>query len=330
MDTLAAIDSPARGSLNDPLALRVEGWLHAGPRDPDLAAIEISAAGQVVGETSLRFPRSDAARALGLPADAPLGFALHLSAPALFGRGAVQLECHARFRDGSRERGAFHDIRLIAHDHRKNDYGILAEPAETRLFHRSDIYCTGPSVSATSPDCLALLRRYLGPPAGPLLDVGCGFGSYGRVLLAEGYDWLGVEVKESDCAELARLGLPHRLVDGRTLPFTDGQFDAAICVEVLEHIPDPAAFLAEVRRVIRRRLLISVPNLEAIPYFNRHLSVPWHLLEGDHKNFFTRSSLRHLLAAYFSRVEVLTYGVHPLTTPEGLPIHYHLFAICDP
>lgn len=330
MDTLAAIESPARGSLQDPLALRVEGWLHAGPRDPALAAVEISAGGRIAGETTLRFPRPDAAKALGLPAEAPLGYALHLSAPALFGQGAIQLECHARFRDGSRERGAFHEVRLIAHDHRKNDYGPLADPAEARLFHRSDIYGTGPSVSAICAECLALLRRYLGPPAGPLLDIGCGIGSYGRILLAGGYDWLGVEVKESDCAELARLGLPHRLVDGQTLPFADRHFDAAICVEVLEHIPDPAAFLAEARRVIRRRLLVSVPNLEAIPYFSRLQAVPWHLLEGDHKNFFTRPSLRHLLAAHFSRVEVLTYDAHPLTTPEGLAIHSHLFAICEP
>ncbi|MFM9032052.1 MAG: hypothetical protein ACKOTF_15540, partial [Opitutaceae bacterium] len=35
-----------------------------------------------------------------------------------------------------------------------------------------------------------------------------GFGSYGRGLLAEGYDWLGVEVNPADCAELARRPRP--------------------------------------------------------------------------------------------------------------------------
>lgn len=77
MDTLASIDSPVRGSLNERLTLRVEGWVHAGPRDAELAALEISAAIQIAGETSLRFPRPNAAKALGLPADTPL--AAHFS-----------------------------------------------------------------------------------------------------------------------------------------------------------------------------------------------------------------------------------------------------------
>jgi 2-polyprenyl-3-methyl-5-hydroxy-6-metoxy-1,4-benzoquinol methylase len=329
METIAAIDQPVRGSLNDPLSLCVEGWLHAGPRDPELAAVEICAEEKLLGETALRFARPDVARSLGLPADTATGFALHLSAPALFGKTDLRLECRARFRDGSSERGAFHDIKLIAHDHRQNHYGALADPDESRLYRREDIYCTGPSVSDTNADCLALIRRYLGPPPVRVLDVGCGFGSYGRALRAEGHDWFGVEVKASDCAELARLGLPHRHVDGKGLPFAVGSFDATICIEVLEHIAEPEAFLTEVRRVCRRRLLVSVPNLEMIPYFHRHLSVPWHLLEGDHKNFFTRASLRHLLGRHFRQVEVLTYGRHPLTTPEGLPLHYHLFAVCD-
>jgi hypothetical protein len=57
--------------------------------------------------------------------------------------------------------------------------------------------------------------------------------------------------------------------------------------------------------------------------------VPWHLLEGDHKNFFTRPSLRRLLGEHFANVEILTYAPLPLRTPEGLPLHNHLFAICD-
>jgi SAM-dependent methyltransferase len=203
------------------------------------------------------------------------------------------------------------------------------KPDESRLFHRSDIYTSGPSVSEINPTCLELVDRYLRPPNGRILDVGCGFGGYGRALIAAGYDWFGVEVKESDCAELTRLGLPHQRVDGGPLPFADAAFDSAICIEVLEHIAAPEPFLAEIRRVTRRRALFSVPNLELIPYLHRYAVVPWHLLEGDHKNFFARPSLRALLSGFFRNVEVLSYAEIPLRTPDDLPLHNHLFAICE-
>jgi SAM-dependent methyltransferase len=44
------------------------------------------------------------------------------------------------------------------------------------------------------------------------------------------------------------------------LPFPDGTFDIVLCLEVLEHLGDPRAGLAELCRVSRRWLLLSVPN----------------------------------------------------------------------
>ena len=49
------------------------------------------------------------------------------------------------------------------------------------------------------------------------------------------------------------------------LPYADGSFDRALCLDVLEHLafPDQALALAELYRVVRPggELLISVPNL---------------------------------------------------------------------
>ena len=75
--------------------------------------------------------------------------------------------------------------------------------------------------------------------------------------------------------------------------------------------------------------LFSVPNIEVIPYFKDWETVPWHMLEGDHKNFFTRTSLHELLALHFPRVEVFSYAEHPLRTRDGIALHAHLFAIAD-
>jgi SAM-dependent methyltransferase len=48
--------------------------------------------------------------------------------------------------------------------------------------------------------------------------------------------------------------------DALALPFTDRTFDLVVCVEVLEHLADPRAGLAELARVGTRDLVLSVPR----------------------------------------------------------------------
>lgn len=323
------LEHPALAEPQDPSTLRMDGWLHGGDRHAEIAAIEVYASNQLLGDSECLYPRAEIAASLRIPPQTRLGFSLCLNAPTLLGRNSVELEFRIRLRDASRLLAGRRTMPLLPTDHRQAPYGGLVDPATTRLFHRADIYGSGPSVHDINPDCIGLIRRYLGPTPRRVLDVGCGFGGYGRALRADGHDWFGVEVKASDCAELTRLDLPHQQVDGQTLPFEAASFDDAICIEVIEHIEKPAEFLAEIQRVIRRRLLVSVPNLELIPYLHPYAVVPWHLLEADHKNFFSRASLRHLLSQHFRRVEVLDYAPLPLRSLHGLPLNIHLFAICD-
>jgi hypothetical protein len=125
--------------------------------------------------------------------------------------------------------------------------------------------------------------------------------------------------------------LPFRRVDleSERLPGVDAEFDDAICIEVLEHTKNPEGFAAEIARIIRRRALFSVPNMELLPYLHDWRVVPWHLLEADHKNFFTRASLRALLSRFFSRVEIFPYGEHPLLTRDDVRLYVHFFAVAD-
>jgi 2-polyprenyl-3-methyl-5-hydroxy-6-metoxy-1,4-benzoquinol methylase len=99
-----------------------------------------------------------------------------------------------------------------------------------------------------------------------VLDVGCGEG----VLTARWADQLeagrvvGIDLEDPKLrAEWARRQLSNlefRSMPAENLPFAEGEFDLAAAIEVLEHVPDPAHTVAEMARVARRHLLVSVPR----------------------------------------------------------------------
>ncbi len=220
-------------------------------------------------------------------------------------------------------------IHLCGTDYRQGDWGKLVDPDFSFLVKRQHMYNSGPSLEEGSLELLELIRRYLPEGRSRIADIGCGLGFYGRHLIAEGHDWIGFEIKPSDCAFLRANGLPHQQVDGRTLPLADASQDAVLCIEVLEHVEDPGYFIKEARRICSNRMLISVPNCEVVCFWRKHLCIPWHLLESDHKSFFSRHSLRALLLTHFEQVEVISYGHLGLKTPEGCSMGYNLLAIAS-
>ena len=54
-------------------------------------------------------------------------------------------------------------------------------------------------------------------------------------------------------------GLPCMFGDATTLPFPDDSFDLVLAIEVLEHVPEPDAALAELARVCSGTFVASVP-----------------------------------------------------------------------
>lgn len=72
--------------------------------------------------------------------------------------------------------------------------------------------------------------------------------------------------------DLVRDSRPLIQADGSRLPFRDGQFDYVIASHVLEHVPDPAGFVAELQRVAEGGY-IETPSL----IYERMRAIPEHL-----------------------------------------------------
>lgn len=106
----------------------------------------------------------------------------------------------------------------------------------------------------------SLVREALAPAPGEhILDVGCGPGFYAAELLDEvGSDGsvVGVDVSPAMLGVAAKRseGKPNadfREGDATALPVDDGEFDAALSVQVLEYVADVTAALRELRRALR-------------------------------------------------------------------------------
>jgi SAM-dependent methyltransferase len=132
-----------------------------------------------------------------------------------------------------------------------------------------------------------------------LLDVGCGEG----VLV---HRWaqriapkpvVGIDLEEPSIqagwAQHQAPNLDYRVMKAEDLPFADGEWDVATAVEVLEHVPDPAHTVAEMARVARRWLLVSVPreplwrglNMARGAYLKDLGNTPGHLNHWSKRSF---------------------------------------------
>ncbi len=106
----------------------------------------------------------------------------------------------------------------------------------------------------------AFIRDLQSLPAGSLiLEMGCGLGNDGMLLLETGYRVVETDISPGELAEAARAqeaagfaqSSAHLLADSESLPFVDGAFDGVLIVASLHHLPDPLSALREAQRVLR-------------------------------------------------------------------------------
>ena len=113
-------------------------------------------------------------------------------------------------------------------------------------------------------DALTLIRETFAPLADrAILDIGCGTGTLARALSEDGAAVTGIDPGAEALAKARGLVPAARFeaASAEALPFGEGQFDGAVMLNSLHHVPDPARALAEAARVLRPggRLVVIEP-----------------------------------------------------------------------
>ena len=129
-------------------------------------------------------------------------------------------------------------------------------------------------------DQLALVRRRT-PHARRILDVASGWGSFVVAARVAGLDAVGVDLARPELEHARRRSAPVLRADAGALPLPPATFDVVTMWNVLEHVDDRVAVLAEAARVLvpDGSLYVEAPNYRS---FRReaHYHVPW--LPGLH------------------------------------------------
>jgi 2-polyprenyl-3-methyl-5-hydroxy-6-metoxy-1,4-benzoquinol methylase len=158
-----------------------------------------------------------------------------------------------------------------------------------------------------------------------VLDVGCGIGNFLDWARRHGLRGIGVDVDAAAVAEARRRGLAAALPDDLdALIGDDRTVDVLTLWDVIEHVFDPHAFLAEfLRRAAPNGLLLLETPDAAFPvrYLLRGLyrisggrvNLVGEMYYWEHKIYFTEEGLRRLLAAH--NCEVL--AVQRMTSPRA-------------
>lgn len=171
---------------------------------------------------------------------------------------------------------------------------------------------------------LPQLRRLLGKPDGPVLDLGCGNGAIAHALISLGYDVYGVDASETGIANASKL-YPGRFF---VLDFTTGRlpeelqskrFGKIICTEVVDHLYDPHGFIDFVYGLLSEGGCFIIATtyhgylknlaLAVTGKLDAHFSSLW---RGGRIKFFSRKTLELLLeSSGFEIVEFAGAGRLP-------------------
>jgi SAM-dependent methyltransferase len=164
-------------------------------------------------------------------------------------------------------------------------------------------------------------------PGRRLLNAGCGTGEFNHYLRHRFESSVGIDINAGDIATADGLNrdpnILFEVANLTSLPFEAGSFDAAICVDVLEHVGDAPGAVAELRRVLEPggQLVVTVPHRN-YPFFydpvnfvaertvGRHF--PIGIWGFGHTRLFGEDQLRDLVRGSGFEIESTEYLTHGL------------------
>jgi SAM-dependent methyltransferase len=189
----------------------------------------------------------------------------------------------------------------------------LPDPEELARTHRDDYYTeTKPSylihaledrdwLTLGCDDRLDLIADHLPAERGRLLDIGAGPGLFLARAAERGFSVTGIEPSRQAAAFARARGLPvHETFFTDEVAKSIGRFEAVHMMNMLEHVPDAAGFVARAGSVLAPGgvICVGVPNdfnplqktLRALRGF-----APWWVAPPHHLNYFDFDSLEGLL-----------------------------------
>jgi len=113
-------------------------------------------------------------------------------------------------------------------------------------------------------DVWGVLRRHV-PAGSKVLDIGAGSGAFSRRLLEARYHVHAVDLDDEGWS-VAGVEIHRQDLNAATWDLAETEYDAAVAIEVVEHLENPTGFLRNISRLLRPggKLLITTPNVLSV------------------------------------------------------------------
>lgn len=192
-----------------------------------------------------------------------------------------------------------------------------------------------------------LIRDLIPQGPGNAVDLGCGSGFFSRMLKERGWTVTAVDMEVSNVENARRFA--DSGVVGDVISSLQGLkgMDFALALEIIEHLDDPAAFLAAIRNACHGKLLISTPNRMSPEgwvghYWGERLRNwgTWNAWDPTHTRIFTANELVRMLRKTGWRPKRITgywykadkYISLPLKNSATFPLNrigFNTIVLCD-